>query len=120
MPSNTEQLIRLYDRFNARDVEAIISILHHEVIWANGMEGGYVHGHDGVREYWTRQWSRIDPHVEPMNFSTGLDGRIEVEVHQIVRDLRGAVMSDKRVSHKFQFCDGLIRRFDIDPALPSR
>jgi hypothetical protein len=24
--------------------------------WANGMEGGHVVGHDGVRNYWTRHW----------------------------------------------------------------
>jgi len=113
MPSDTELLEHLYDRFNARDMEAVLATMHLDVIWANGMEGGHVHGHDGVRNYWTRQWAIIDPHVEPANFSAGADGATNVEVHQTVRDLKGNVMSDKMVGHIFRVEDGLIRRFDI-------
>lgn len=29
--------------------------------WANGVEGGHVHGRTAVREYSTRQWSTIAP-----------------------------------------------------------
>jgi hypothetical protein len=29
------------------------------------MDGGYVHGREAVREYWTRQWTMVSPHVEP-------------------------------------------------------
>src|SRR5467141_1161513 len=61
MPSDTELLEHLYDRFNARDMEAVLATMHLDVMWANGMEGGHVHGHDGVRNYWTRQWAIIDP-----------------------------------------------------------
>ena len=113
MPSDTELLEHLYDRFNARDMEAVLATMHLNVMWANGMEGGHVHGHDGVRNYWTRQWTIIDPHVEPANFSAGGDGATNVEVHQTVRDLKGNVMSDKMVGHIFRIEDGLIRRFDI-------
>lgn len=110
---DTERLKELYKCFNARDIEAVLRMLHRDVMWANGMEGGHVHGHDGVRDYWTRQWSKIDPHVQPDRFSTGEDDRTEVDVHQIVRDLEGNLLSDKRVHHVFKFADGLIRRFDI-------
>jgi hypothetical protein len=113
MLDEAEHLRYLYDRFNARDMEAVFAKLHPDVVWANGMEGGHVHGHDGIRDYWTRQWSQIDPHVEPVRFSTGEKDRIEVDVHAIVRDLEGKILSDKMVRHIFQLDDGLIRRFDI-------
>jgi ketosteroid isomerase-like protein len=113
MPSDTELLEHLYDRFNARDMEAVLATMHLDVTWANGMEGGHVHGHDCVRKYSTRQWAIIDPHVEPADFSAGADGATNVEVHQTVRDLKGSVMSDKMVGHIFRIEDGLIRRFDI-------
>ena len=113
MPSDTELLEHLYDRFNARDMEAVLATMHLDVMWANGMEGGHVHGHDGVRNYWTRQWAIIDPHVVPANFSAGADGATNVEVHQTVRDLKGSLLSDKMVGHIFRIEDGLIRRFDI-------
>ena len=62
MPSDTELLEHLYDRFNARDMEAALATMHRDVVWANGLEGGHVYGHDGVREYWTQQWAMIDSH----------------------------------------------------------
>jgi SnoaL-like domain len=113
MLSEVELLEHLYERFNARDMESVLATMHRDVIWANGMEGGHVVGHDGVRNYWTRQWAMIDPHVEPAGFSASPDGAIIVEVHQSVRDLRGDVLSDKMVGHIFRIEDGLIRRFDI-------
>jgi limonene-1,2-epoxide hydrolase len=113
MPSATERLQHLYERFNARDIEAVLAILHSDVMWANGMEGGHVHGHDGVRTYWTRQWAMINPRVEPTGFSAGADGAFNVRVHQTVRDLDGKLLSDKTVVHIFRIEDGLIRRFDI-------
>ena len=113
MPSDTKLLEHLYERFNARDMEAVLATMHRDVIWANGMEGGHVYGRDGVRNYWTRQWAMIDPHVVPAGFSAGADGAVIVEVHQIVRDLKGNVLSDKMVGHIFHIEDGLIRRFDI-------
>jgi ketosteroid isomerase-like protein len=40
MPSDRELLERLYDRFNARDMEAALATMHPDVTWANGLEGG--------------------------------------------------------------------------------
>lgn len=103
----------LYERFNTRDMEAILASLAEDVAWANGMEGGHVHGRDGVRSYWTRQWAMIDPHVEPVGFAVGRDGEVIVEVHQVVRDLEGKVLFDQLVGHIFRIEDGMVRRFDI-------
>jgi ketosteroid isomerase-like protein len=104
---------RLYEHFNARDMEALLAAMHPDVAWANGMEGGHVHGREGVRDYWTRQWAMIDPHVEPTGFSSGPDDKVVVEVHATVRDLQGAVLVDQMVGHIFTIENGLIRRFDI-------
>jgi ketosteroid isomerase-like protein len=113
MSREAELLKHVYDRFNARDMEAVLATMHDEVMWANGMEGGHVHGRDGVRNYWTRQWAMIAPHVEPTDISAAADGVVHVEVHQTVRDLDGNLLSDKMVGHIFRLEDGLIRRFDI-------
>ena len=103
----------LYQRFNARDMENVLAAMDEDVIWANGMEGGHVHGRAGVRAYWTRQWAMIDPHVEPVAFSRGPEGEVIVEVHQIVRDLNGNLLLDKQVGHIFRIENGLVKRFDI-------
>lgn len=111
--SDQDFLKRVYDRFNARDMEAVLAAMHEDVVWANGMEGGYVHGCDGVRSYWTRQWAMIDPHVDPVAFTQGREGEVVVEVHQVVRDLNGNLLADKMVGHMFRIENGLIKRFDI-------
>jgi ketosteroid isomerase-like protein len=114
MPTDIELLERTYDRFNARDIDAVLAMLHPAVVWANGWEGGYVHGHDGVRDYWTRQWAVIDSRVTPVGFTRRPDGRVAVEVHQTARDLEGNLLSDRTTVHLFRLEDGRITRFDIE------
>jgi hypothetical protein len=113
MSDEVDFLKCVYDSFNARDMEAVLAALHEDVIWANGMEGGHVYGRDEVRSYWTRQWTMIDPHVEPVAFAEGPEGEMVVEIHQVVRDLNGNLLADKMVGHVFRIQNGLIKRFDI-------
>jgi hypothetical protein len=44
MADNIEILKRIYDRFNARDIDGVLAVLADDVAWANGMDGGHVHG----------------------------------------------------------------------------
>src|SRR6201997_5766397 len=115
MADEVDFLKRIYASFNARDMDTVLAAMRNDVAWANGMEGGHVHGRDGVRSYWTRQWAMIDPHVEPVEFSVGSQGKVVVEVHQIVRNLQGNVLSDQMVGHVFWIENGLVKRFDIRP-----
>jgi len=117
MPDEVELLKRVYALFNARDMENVLAAMHEDVVWANGMEGGHVHGREGVRSYWTRQWAMIHPHVEPVEFTRGPDGEIVVEVHQVVRDLEGNLLVDQMVGHLFRMENGLVTRFDIRPEI---
>lgn len=112
--SERELLAQAYRDFNARRIDAVLEQLHADVEWANGMEGGHVHGVDEVRAYWTRQWKTIDPHVEPMRMERDGAGRLVVEVHQTVRDLNGKLLLDTVVHHAYQIRDGRIERMDIE------
>ena len=116
MPGEVELLKRIYALFNARDMEAVLAGMSEDVMWANGMEGGHVHGREGVRDYWTRQWAMIDPRVDPVGFRTGSGDEVIVDVRQVVHDLEGKLMVDQMVVHFFRFEDGLIQRFDIGGA----
>jgi ketosteroid isomerase-like protein len=51
MDGDVELLNRIYDRFNARDIVGVLAALADDVAWANGMDGGHVHGREAVREY---------------------------------------------------------------------
>ncbi len=116
--SNTERskelLKKAYTYFNARNIDAILALMKLDVVWANGMDGGYVYGHDGVREYWTRQWKMIDPHVEPIDFETNENRNVVVNVHQVVHDLNGNLLIDQMVKHIYTLEDGLIMRMEIE------
>jgi hypothetical protein len=106
-------LTHVYDAFNRRDIDSILVRMHPDVEWPNGMESGWVHGQDGVRAYWIRQWGMVDPHVEPVRFESDDQGRVVVSVHQIVRDLTGAILLDRMVQHVYAIEDSLIRRMEI-------
>ena len=111
---NREQLLkRLYDAFNARDLEGALAMMHPDVVWANGLDGGHVHSREGVREYWKEQWKRMDSRAQPLAFHEGADGTTRVEVHLMARDSQGDVLFDTKAGHVFRIEEGLIRRFDI-------
>jgi hypothetical protein len=113
MQTDYELVASAYSSFNARDIDSVLRTMHKDVDWPNGMEGGRVNGHRGVREYWIRQWSSVDPHVEPVSFTTDSDGRIRVQVHQTVRDLSGKVILDQMIQHIYLIRNGLIQSMEI-------
>jgi hypothetical protein len=113
MLKERDLFIKLYNAFNARDIDTALAAMHPYVDWPNAMEGGRVLGHSGVREYWTRQFGLIDPHVEPQRFTTDEAGRIVLDVHAVVRDLSGNVISDQMVQHVYLIEDGLIRSMEV-------
>jgi ketosteroid isomerase-like protein len=113
LPDHEQVLRRAYEAFNARDIDGALVLMHPEVDWPNGMEGGRVHGQSAVREYWTRQFGLIDAHVEPTAIRPHATGRVAVEVHQVVRDLEGNLLSDDHVQHVYTFRDGLVAHMEI-------
>jgi hypothetical protein len=121
MDADVKLLEHLYACFNARDIDGVLVALADDVAWANGMDGGHEEGHAAVRAYWTRQWSMVSPHVEPVRFRRAEDGAVVAEVRQTVRDLDGNPLQgqthglkDKLVGHVFHFRAGKVIRFDIE------
>jgi ketosteroid isomerase-like protein len=109
-------LRRIYAAFNARDIDAVLAAMADDVDWPNAWEGGRVRGHAGVREYWSRQWEAIDPHVLPTGFSERPDGRVAVEVDQVVRDPQGRLIAQGHVVHVYAFDGDLVARMDVEEA----
>lgn len=114
-----ELLRTAYEAFNARELDAALAIMTPEVTWPRAFKGGFVHGPEAVRAYWIEQGSEIDARVEPVAFYPEADGRILVDVHQVVRDLEGAVLADEHVGHRFTIKQGLIQGMEICPPPPS-
>jgi hypothetical protein len=118
-PATEIELLRAaYAAFNTRDIDAALALMTPDVEWPRAFKGDFVRGPEEIRAYWTEQWSEISPHVEPVAFHPEAAGRILVDVHQVVRDLAGAVLADEHVGHRFTLEHGLIRRMEVGP-LPS-
>lgn len=107
---------KLYEAFNKRAIETALARTAKDVQWANGWEGGFVHGRDAVREYWRRQFAEINPQLEIIRSEAVGDNRAVVTVRQIVKDLNGNLLADKTVEHNFTFENGLIKIFEIGDA----
>ena len=115
MEKQIQNLIKkAYAAFNERDIDSALSTMHLDVQWPKAFEGGYVNGHTEIRTYWTRQWTEINPSVEPVGFTERQDGTLEITVHQVVKDLEGNLMFDGTVKHIYTFEDGLIKTMDIE------
>ena len=92
----------LYLNFNARKIELVIAKMTDEIKWANGMDGGYVFGHDGVREYWLRQFKTVSSTVTPIKIEE-VGERVRIKVHQVVYDMEGKLLADEIVNHFFSW-----------------
>lgn len=102
----------IYQNFNNRNIDLVIENMTDDVQWANGMDGGYVYGHDGVREYWTRQFALVSSNVTPLEISED-NNIVKIKVHQIVHDINGNLLSDNIIHHYFTLKNDKIARFEI-------
>jgi hypothetical protein len=110
-----EDLLRsAYAAFNARDIDSALALKAPDVHRPRAFEGDHVTGTDAVRDYWTRQFTEIDARVEPVGFSAGPGGTVDVDVHQVVRDLNGAVLSDTHTVHRWTIVEDRVQRMDIE------
>jgi hypothetical protein len=111
---NTQTLLaRAYAAFNHRDIESALALMSENVSWPKASEGGRVVGKEEIRSYWTRQWKEFNPNVEPLEMIDRDGGITEVRVHQIVKSLRGDVLSESEVWHVYTVVNGLIGRMDV-------
>jgi len=113
-PDRAALLRSLYQAFNTRDLDAVVAAMAPDVDWPNGWEGGRVHGHDGVRGYWERQWAQIRPVVRPTGVEERPDGSVAVAVSVVVRDPGGTVLSRDAVHHVYRFTGDLVQRMDVE------
>lgn len=113
MISNQDFIQNLYDSFNRREIETVLSMIAEDVKWANGMEGGFIYGRDNVREYWRRQFEVLSPQLEILKSETGENGKMIVSVHQVVKDLDGNILVDRTVEQIFTVENDLIKVYEI-------
>ena len=108
-----ELLSRAYSAFNQRDIDATLELVSETVSWPKASEGGRVVGKQEIRDYWARQWAEFDPRVDVLEVVDREAGKTDVKVHQLVKNLKGDVLSDTELWHVYTIANGLIERMDI-------
>jgi hypothetical protein len=119
MASTDELIAKVYSAFNRRNIDEALAQMSENVDWPKASEGGRVIGKEKIRAYWVRQWAEFDPRVEPIEVTDRGAGRIDVKVHQLVKNLEGDVLSDQVVLHVYSIGNGLIERMDIHESKPA-
>jgi hypothetical protein len=106
-------LMKLYRDFNDRHIESVLEHLAPGVDWPNATTGDREIGRDAVRAYWQKQWSEIDPRVEPLDITFDAAGKAHVRVDQLVRALDGKILLNRQVEHVYEFSGPFIARMTI-------
>jgi hypothetical protein len=110
----TQELIsHAYSAFNQRDIDGALVLMSENVSWPKASEGGRVVGKQEIRDYWTRQWAEFDARVDVLEVVDREAGKTDVKIHQVVKNLKGDVLSDTEVWHFYTIANGLIERMDI-------
>jgi hypothetical protein len=110
---DAEMIRRLYAAFNAKDVDAVLVWMHPEVDWPDLLQNRRLIGHDAVRTYWLHQFELMDPRVDPQSLIERAGGELVVEVHQVVRNRHGEVLSNEVVQHVYTLRNGLIATMEV-------
>jgi hypothetical protein len=108
-----ELISQVYSAFNRRDIDATLVLMSENISWPKASEGGRVVGKQAIRDYWTRQWAEFDPRVDVLEVVDDEMGKTDVKVHQLVKNLKGDVLSDTELWHVYTIAHGLIERMDI-------
>ena len=106
-------LRRAYERFDARDVDALLTMMTGDVEWPDVAGGSVLHGRDEVRSYWEGQFSVADPRVVPVELVVVGDEVVAV-VEQRVTDLAGVPLAPMSVVfHRYAFEGDLVCRMVV-------
>jgi len=108
-------LTQVYEAYNRQDFAAFSAFLTPDVDWPNQLQGTRVIGPDAVAAQWRETAKTIVVDLAPVSFSAAPDGRVVVDVNQIVRNLSGQIWSDSCVRHLFTLEGDRIARLDVEP-----
>jgi hypothetical protein len=113
MSPESASLAQLYEAFNAHDIDAAPGVMHPDVIWPNGWEGGYVVGHEAVRDYWTRQWAEIIRQQLQRNSRRSRTARSECWFTYAPSTVTERLFRENMATHTYAFDSGRIRSMEI-------
>lgn len=113
LSESIELLYEAYNAFNARDVEAALSLMEDNVEWYDGTENFPVRGREAVRKHLLTEWRRHPPHVEPVGLEDRPNGNIVMHIHEQIKDTHGNIQANHTVKHCYTLRNGLIAKMTV-------
>lgn len=107
-------LIQLFEAYNRGDFPAFAAGLRDDVDWPDQIHGGRLIGPAAIKDYWDANAQLIKVEINPIAFALEADGRVRVEVNQVVRGLTGSLWSDIQVRQYYTLHDGQVSRMDVE------
>ncbi|UAL08784.1 nuclear transport factor 2 family protein [Caulobacter segnis] len=103
-----------YDAFNRRDLAAIRSLMHPNVVWPDTLDSGapYV-GLEAVMGQFARIFATIVPNIALIRVTAESDDALTVESQYSVESPDGHVWTDTRATLTYHFRDGRLSGLTI-------
>lgn len=102
----------LWPALTARDIDAVVALLHPDIDWQDTMNGGRRVGRDAVRAYLSEVMATVVIVSTPIDVMPSEPDRYLARVNHVVRNRDGQLWGQEIVSHVLLLRDGLIVRVD--------
>ena len=102
----------LWPALTARDLDAVIALLHPDIDWQDNLNGGRRVGRDAVRAYLSEVMATVAIVSTPISIMPSGPDRYLARVNHVVRNRDGQLWGQEVVSHVLVLREGLIVRVD--------
>lgn len=114
MTPDEDRIERLHAALNARDLDATVACFAPTARFADPLEGGEVHGLDGVRAHFTRLFDAVRLEISTLDYQVEPDGRLRARLQVVVRGRSGGLWQDGRITVWYRLDGGLIVEQEVD------
>ncbi len=112
MPGSRAVVDALWPALTARDIDAVVALLHPDVDWQDNLNGGRRVGRDAVRAYLSEVMATVVIVSTPIDIRPSGPDRYLARVNHVVRNKDGQLWGQEVVRHVLELREGLIVRVD--------
>lgn len=99
---------QMYDRWNARDIDAVLQCISEDCFWKADLDGPVIQGREGVRKFWDSLSREGRIRLVPVEFQEIAPDRFRILVDHERRDVAGRVVWAGPLNHIVVMREGLI------------
>lgn len=120
MTPDEDRIARLHAAINARDLDATVACYAPTARFADPLDGGEVHGLEGVRAHFARLFDTARLEISTLDCRLEPDGRWRARLQVVVRGRSGGLWQDGLVTIWYRLDGGLIVDQEVDDSGRNR